>query len=573
MDQKICWDKTEMFTEMYYTEHQDTWLDAIVADDADTVQEQLQPACGVERHLLLHGWISSDSFWSHWTDKEAETQHIMTVQRPLSLAAVCESYRVISVFYKNGIDISQADKLGNNVIHTLVIHASRNECNESKYLEVFNNFVSLLPRKSLSKLLLAENMAGLRPIELAAQFQTFRLIEAIFKSPGPYFHKHAKSGTISINYYDVSDYECDVQGRPRAKSPMFLLTFLKCTKLKSEFTTKFLTEGLFGEWVEMRKQIYLPFIIFWAAIRLLIILIAFFPAGLTDSVAPESTLCGLSISIPEYIKTAACIFLMTVTLLFLLYDLYDVLRYYLSNHPWSKTYAQLNGHQVRRYQFYRFQQLLLNLVILTSCGNRISWHFSGNGLSVYPTQMLFVIIVATSVWSMLYFAQLVPVIGRFVMATQRMFYNFGKFSVVMMIFVTPFVITFPKFILKNYNGTCPDEFSSGVSYWYTGFTTILNTDDFRSFNAPSRESLWLIHVTYVTIVAILMLNFLIAIFADSYRDLANNSEVIANLQWMTIMATIDSRMPPCMRPLVRWLKRRHFTYIDDRLYIKIFKTE
>ena len=91
-------------------------------------------------------------------------------------------------------------------------------------------------------------------------------------------------------------------------------------------------------------------------------------------------------------------------------------------------------------------------------------------------------------------------------------------------------------------------------------------------DALSRESLWLIHVMYVTIVASLMLNFLIAIFIDSYKEVANNPEVVTNVQWMAIMATIDFRIPRCMYPVVRRLKRSHFTYIDDRLFIKVYRT-
>ena len=70
-----------------------------------------------------------------------------------------------------------------------------------------------------------------------------------------------------------------------------------------------------------------------------------------------------------------------------------------------------------------------------------------------------------------------------------------------------------------------------------------------------------------------MLNFLIAIFIDSYKEVANNPEVVTNVQWMAIMATIDFRIPRCMYPVVRRLKRSHFTYIDDRLFIKVYRTE
>ena len=571
MDITRSWDQAVGFPKPYYTDRQDPWLAAVMEDDVETAHMQLQHAGDVEKHLLLEGWIPSDSFWSTWTCKEAEIQKIMTIQRPLSLAAVCGSYGVITELYKAGIDVFQMDKFGNNVIHTLIIHASRRETQESKYLEVFNYFARLLPSDTFSKLLLAENTSSLRPLEMAAHFQTFRLMDAMLKNPESYLNKQVKCGTIFIDVFDVTEYECDSQRRPWANSPMFLLTFLRCAKLKSEFTTEFFTKGCIGKWLETRKKIYLPFIILWAAIRLLVILIAFLPAGLTDSVVAESKVCGLLISVPDSLKTTSCIFLIISTTAFLVYDLYDIVNFYRLSKPWSKTYAQLKGDQVVRYQFYRIQQFLLNLVILTSCLNRMSWYLWKQSMPVYPAQVLFLIIVANSMWSMLYFAQLVPIIGTYVMATQRMMYSLGKFFIVMMIFVTPFVMIFPKFILKNDDDTCPDEYSSVVSSWYTGFTTILNMNSFRAFDAPSRESLWLIHVLYVIIVAVLMLNFLIAIFADSYTEVANNPEVVTNVQWMAIMATIDFRIPRCMYPAVRWLKQRHFSCIDGHFYVKDFR--
>ena len=567
---QTCWDQPGIIAEPYYGEIQETWLTAVMNDDVEMVQQQLHQACDDERYLLLEGWISSDSFWSNWKCKAAEMQYIMTVQRPLSLAAVCGAYRVIHVLYSSGIDVFQTDKLGNTVIHTLIIHTSRQEAKESKYLEMFDYLARLLPRAVFSKLLLVENTSSLRAVEMAAHLQTFCLMDAIFKSPGPYRIELAKCGTISIDQYDVTEYECDFQCRPWAYSPMFLLVLLKSAKLKSVFTTEFFTTGIIGKWLEIRKKIYLPFVILWAAVRLLVILTAFFPAGLTDSAAAETKVCGLTIPMSPSVKLASGISLITVTTLWLLYDIYDIIRYYRLYKPWTETYAQLQGQQVVRYKFYRINQFLLNFIILIACVNRMSWHMWGYSLPLYPAQMLFVIIVTSSVWSMLYFAQLIPIIGTYVIATQRMLYNLTKFFIIMMIFITPFAIMFPKFIFRNDDGTCPDEFSSAVSPWYTSFTTILNMNNFRSFNAPSKESLWLIHVMYTTIIAVLLLNFLIAIFADSYSEVANNPEVITNIQWMAIIATIDFRMPRCLYPLVRWMKQRYFSYTNGRLYVKDF---
>ena len=59
--------------------------------------------------------------------------------------------------------------------------------------------------------------------------------------------------------------------------------------------------------------------------------------------------------------------------------------------------------------------------------------------------MLLVIIVATSV----YIVQLAPVIRIYVMATQQMLYNSGKFSIVMVILVAHLVMIFPEIHMKK----------------------------------------------------------------------------------------------------------------------------
>ena len=167
------------------------------------------------------------------------------------------------------------------------------------------------------------------------------------------------------------------------------------------------------------------------------------------------------------------------------------------------------------------------------------WYHWGHHLPIYPTQMLFVIMVSCSVWSLLFFAQLMPVVGVYVMATQRMLHSLTRFGLIILIFVLPFGFIFPKFISRNHDGTCPEEFDSTISSFYTSFTIILNMVDFRSFDAPSKESLWLIHVFYITFVAVLLLNFLIAILSDSFQYIADNLDVVCIIQWLSIMASID----------------------------------
>ena len=557
---------------MEFTFNHDDWLNAVMKNNVEAVQLHLGRASEETKHLLLEGWICDDSFWACWPGKEAESQKIMTVHRPLSLAAVCGSCDVIEELHISGIDMLQTDKRGNNVIHILIIHANRNQERELMYLEVFNKIKSLMSNEAFNRILVTENHCGTKPLELAGHFQTFRLMNAILTHPGIYVNKRAQCGTLSIDGYDVTDYESDTECRPWVNSPMFLLISLKCSKLNDEFTTKFITNGLIARWVKIRKAIYLPFIVFWAAVRLFSIFLAFFPAALGDPQGTDIPGCGAYIHVSKPVNKVAILTLIVLTTFSFLYDLNDMVRVCRLNKQWMKIYVPLKGNEVVHYIFYRVVEVILNVVLLVMCLNRMIWYHWGHHLPIYPTQMLFVIMVCCSVWSLLFFAQLMPVVGIYVMATQRMLLSLTRFGLVILIFVLPFGFIFPKFISRNDDGTCPEEFNSTMSSFYTSFTIILNMVDFRSFDAPSKESLWLIHVFYIIFVAVLLLNFLIAIFSESFKDIADNPEVVSTIQWLSIMASIDFRLPRCMRPIVERLKRRHFVYQENRIYVRDFRS-
>ena len=561
-----------MLSKMEFTFDHEDWLNAVMENDVEAVRLQLGRSSEEAKDLLLEGWICDDTFWACWPSNEAESQKIMTLHRPLSLAAVCGSCDVIQELHIAGIDMFQADKLENNVIHTLIIHANRNPEKELMYLDVFIKIKTLMSKEAFNRMLVTENLCGTKPLELAAHFQTFRLMNAILTTPGVYLKKQAKCGTLSIDGYDVTDYESDTECRPWVNSPMFLLLFLRCSKLNDEFTTKFITSGLISRWVKIRKNIYFPFIVFWAAVRLLSIFLAFFPAALGDPQGTDNATCGTYIHVPKSVNTVAIITLIALTTFALLYDIYDMVRLYRLNTRWMEIFTPIKGHCVVHYVFYRVVEVILNLVMLVMCLNKIIWHHWGHHLPIYLGQVMFVIMTCCSVWSLLFFAQLMPVVGTYVMATQRMLHSFTKFGLIILIFVLPFGFIFPKFISRNSDGTCPEEFNSTVSSFYTSFTIILNMVDFRSFDAPSKESLWLIHVFYTTFVAVLLLNFLIAIFSDTFKEIADNPEVICVIQWLSIMASIDFRLPRFMRTIVKRLKRRNFVYHENRIYVRDFRS-
>ena len=207
-------DMSKMFSKQQYTSEHADWLNDIMTNNGGAVKLRLAQCTEDVKYLLLEGWISDVSFWECWPGKESEVMRIMTVHRPLSLAAVCGSCDVIQEFHAASMDMFQADKLGNNVIHTLIIHANKNQEQETMYLRMFNTIATLMSEEDFNRLLINANFAGVKPLELAAHFQTFRLMNAILTAPGLYKKKEVTCGTLSIDYFDITDYECDSRCRP-----------------------------------------------------------------------------------------------------------------------------------------------------------------------------------------------------------------------------------------------------------------------------------------------------------------------------------------------------------------------
>ena len=554
-------------SKLYFTEDHDDWLCALMADDIDTVRYIISNCGDKKKHILLEGSISDGEFWKCWNNHEFDKHQITTVQRPWCLAAVCGSQRVVKELYQAGIDVFQKDKLGNNIIHTLIIQASRQQ--ESLHLEMYNFIVALISHENLTSLLLAENADGLRPVELAAYFHTLRLLDAILETPGIYLSKKVRCATLFINHYDVSDYESCDESRTKTKSLLYLLIFLRSHKLCDPYTKEIYTSGLIGQWISCRKKVFMPLIIMWLFMRLFVVGLALFPTIL--SMQSYTLLCGIHMELPKPVRLVTLCMLAMIAASALVFDFLDMYQFCRPKSYWMTRYVPTKGNLVVRYYFYRTVQLLNNLAIFIACIDRILSHYRAPMLPTLLGLCLVIVVLWGSVWSILFFVQLSHIFGNYVIATQRMLFNLMRFSLIILIFFVPSAILFPRFISVNEDGTCPLEFRSMTSSFYTTFTVILNMIDLTTFRTPSAEGLMLFHVGFVIMVAILLLNFLIAIFSDSYDEVSSNKEVTHAIQWLSVMTTIEHRIPTFLRPLLDKWKRRYFLYSEGRIYVKTFE--
>ena len=551
-------------TDNVYTH--DPWVQALIEDDVTMVQKLLNESCNPNH--LLEMWFPAETLWNNLPEEDATSYRIVTIRRSWTLAAVCGSYDVMKHLYSVGVDVHQVDSLGNNVIHALIIYSSKQKGSAELHFRTYKYIELLISRKEMLLLLKLENHDGLRPVELASHFQAFLLLNAIFNTRDAYLMKSIVCGLTAVDYYDVSDYESTENHRPVANSPLFLTIFSQDEKLHEKISAENFNSGIIGNWLRCKQSIFAPIVVLWTIFRLAMIVLVLFVE--IPVLADKTASCAfLRFNPPVTTRFLLNTCLSSIATLCLTYDIFDIITFRKFLPAWRKIYSVPYGEAMAQYAFYRVFQILYNICLLFFGIVRIVHELRGHQIvPSFVHESFFLVVIFGSVWSMLYFVQLSSIFGNYVIAMQRMLVYLAKFSVIICVFFIPFASVFPRFI-QPVNGTCPTDFDSVPATFYTTFTAILSMVNFHSFNTPSPEGLWLVHVCFVSIVSILLLNFLIAVFSDAYREVAFHASTILDVQWLLITAIVEHRIPKGLRRLLEIRKKRHFHYSGGKYFIKI----
>ena len=84
----------------------------------------------------------------------------------------------------------------------------------------------------------------------------------------------------------------------------------------------------------------------------------------------------------------------------------------------------------------------------------------------------------------------------------------------------------------------------------------------------------ILHSTYVIIVPILLVNFLIALMSNSVAEVAENRHVIMKLQRLSAAILVEHRLRLFFAPIFRLQKRHQFVVREDKIYVEclIYRT-
>ncbi len=179
-------------------------------------------------------------------------------------------------------------------------------------------------------------------------------------------------------------------------------------------------------------------------------------------------------------------------------------------------------------------------------------------------------------WGIFYFIQLLPHIGHYVTIIQSLLGDILHFQLLFWIMFLPFPFTFYMVLHSGLDCSKSDEFGDVLRMLHDSFLILINLFDI-SFYMNRVDSPWLlaaIHILFVLISAIMMLNFLIALLANSVTKIVNHSKVIMPLQSLAVVFALESR---CYKILRRYylnkLKcHKNFVVAENKIYLQIVES-
>ena len=535
----------------------------------------------------------------------------LQLHKPWILAGAYGSAKVIKSMLGYGVDVLQRDSCGYNIIHALILVAHLQYRKEFKCDETLRLLKSLLDVDTYKELLLTEdNLERLRPLEMASHFGTFLLFRTVFETKGVYLAKEITTGIYKTQWFDITEYESDKAGNRRGKSPLLTLTCIDKSRVPCPKVRKMLlaspTGTILRKWIEAKMTINKPMIVFWFILRLVYIFMFFSATRLGEDVANRNGTSFISFLLKnanisdtnsskytDYMVAPALdqesndievdtrdvkkplvftifAYLLIHSIMIIITDVYEFYIYTRGRLSWlGRTPAGPKKVAVH-FKTYRVAQFTLAISV-TFVVILIGLIVAQGKVIVLPRYVdhLFLIhAMYCIVVSLKYFLQATKCIGPFIISFERMLKHLVCFTAVFFFFVIPYTIVFRHIICDDPNETlCRSNFQTWTDSMYSVFTLTLNMINFGDFHSKNKVELYLMHVQYVFVIIMLLLNFLIAHFTRSVSQIMDSCHVIMPIQRLSLAWSIELRSQHLLPGLYRKLRKRHFVTVGERLFI------
>ena len=562
------------------------WIEALTHDDEVTARGILETAGYSLRCYLLTGDYLREC---HEVEDLFQDRRLripgFRITHPWTLLVAFGAFKVIKLFleYEEDMDVCQRDWWDNNIFHGLAYLCYLDCAREKEFVEIYIKLCSLLKPAHIKKLLYAENTGKKRPLEVAAHIGAFRMFAAMFETKGVYLVKTEVFRTFyKVHWYDVTEYENYSPSNRSKFSPLGYLVYIDRDHLAAATETNIFKTDPFHDWMQKKCKVFVPLMWAWFALRLSFIL-AFTLYDFSESdvnlelpgLMPHlgsavnftlSTPCDVNlIPLPSSLRIALMGFLMIFCICVIISDIVESVFHFLFGSGHFSKLPRRHKKYVVLIKMYRVNQLFLMMTMLISLIMR-NVPTSNPELSTIK-HILYTLVWASSIWSLLYFLQLIPFMGYFVITIQSMIVDLLRFIILFILILVPFAFSFHR--IARDSQTCDERFKSIPLSMYTTFTVMLNMVNFA--NDPGGDFITnaLIHVVFVFLVAILLLNFLIALFSQTVSDITEHQDAIIAIQELSLFLNLEFRFSWLLKKCSFYRKRMEkiFYVRDGRVYV------
>ncbi len=541
----------------------------------------------------------------------------------LFIALLRGKFNAVKVLLSHGVNMQQQDGNGWNVVHYFIAISYFDGDFEKKAVQLYKNVKNSIPDVDMTKLLLQEDLEGLRPIEMALHYGCILLFEQIINTPGYYLAKTETRGLWKYIWYDITDYEnCGCKPNRRDRCLLMLLSNIDKQAALRPCQLDIIKNGMLYKWTFHKLLTNVPFILLWLSLRLVsfFMFFAILSSNLSTALRGDfidgyiyeffqrlnftvtnrtqfvaayraihngsdyteeqreelyevTRIAQLQVNAsmcdkPDwYSATSSDGFLELTMFYIILYGifsmLFDLIEKIISGlKNWSKWHTCFGKEKelVVTKWYYRACQFLFCLL-------SIVWGFCYAFLPGTPITEYGVIPTGfTSVWTILYFVQMLPAIGHFVNSIQRMLGIMFQFVFVYMLVLSPYPHLF-KFLLTGEDGCSVDGFANIGEGIYTTFKVMLNMVEFTNYEDAAKGGSFILHIIYVFLVAILLVNFLIALLSSSVSEIVDAGDVIMMLQRLSVVTLLERRMTWFLPVYYKLVHRLTYKCDKGRIFI------
>ena len=591
----------------------------IAENNAEGFKRAFSELTAVDKDALLSRGVLQ-------TEKHGRGRALEEVRPLLFEAIISESFACVPVLLSNGFPLTTRDNNGWNFIHYLTAISHYDHSFEKTAVELCGQTLLLATESQAKDLLQQEDLDGLRPVELALHLSCILLFDYIVNVPGVYLSACHRIGCWERVSFDITEYEKLGCGQTRRGSLLTLACNVDKDILSDEDSVRILKDGMLSQWIAAKLKINLIFLLVWCFWRVTSFLAFYvvisedlspyftaqqnfeelmtylrslnFTVNFEDTESWSSASSTVLLDNITYSDTArqtvtnmlaiinrSCfpanwyglvnlvifydmcvLFAMFCSVVSLVFDVIESLVWLCRrSYRWGTVFGKKKS-LVTSTLYYRLCQFFFSILVTfwIAC-----YRFAPNHLfqdyGILPTCYL-------SVWTVLFFLQILPSVGKFVNSIQRMLIVMFQFLIVYVILLIPYPHAF-YFLLRETDQCQVAGFSSLMDATYTVFKMMLNMVDFGDYtDIPSGiHAVHILHIIYVFTVAILLVNFLIALLSSSVGETAEASDLTILLQRLSVLQTVESRMTkifPCFYQLVN---RHVYRCENGKMYLQYKK--